>query len=210
MCAASCPAPYERLRHEPHPPRARPGPAVHPSDGTLTLGDLWPGPHDARLWCAVVGGKTAPDAILNGHYYHGPIGRRQMDRLLKAGLFSPTDAEFQDLQAAAHGVGFMNLSQIPRSHDDPGTLALMREGSARVEAELAARGVELVISMWRHGTRELLGHEGRPGLQASTTSWGAEVFRMPSPYARAVEAVAVMDELRDWLEANHRLAPGAI
>lgn len=181
-------------------------------DGTVTLGDLWPGPDDVPLWCAVVGGKTAPDAINNAHYYHGPIGRRQMDRLRQAGLFNPTAglgaeaAEFQDLQAAAAGVGFMNLSQVPRTHDDPETLTLMREGSARVEAELSARGVELVISMWRHGTRELLGREGRPGLQPTLTSWGAEVFRMPSPYARAIEAAAVMDELHDWLEANRRLA----
>lgn len=175
-------------------------------DGTLTLGDLWPGPHDSPLWCAVVGGKTAPDAINNDHYYHGPIGRRQMERLRTAGLFTPTDAEFQDQQAAAAGVGFLNLSQIPRTHDDPETLALMREGSARVEAQLSARGVELVISMWRHGARELLGYEGRPGFQPGLTSWGAEVFRMPSPYARAIEAVATMDELHDWLEGNGRLA----
>lgn len=171
-------------------------------DGTLTLGDLWPAPGETPLWAAIVGGKTAPDAINNGHFYHGPIGQRQLGRLQTAGLFSPTDAPFQDLQAAAGGIAFMNLSQIPRSKDDPETMTLMREGAARVERELASRDVELVISMWRHGTRELLGSEGRPGFQHAHSSWGAEVFRMPSPYARAIEAVAVMDELAGWLEHN--------
>lgn len=171
-------------------------------DGTVTLGDLWPGPQDTPLWACIVGGKTSPGAIANGHYYHGPIGRRQLGRLIDAGLFEPrTDEEFQDLQAVSQGIGFVNLSQIPRSHDDAETVALMREGSVRVERELAFRDVGLVISMWRHGTRELLGHEGRPGFQPTETSWGAEVFRMPSPYARAVEAQAVMEDLADWLTA---------
>lgn len=169
-------------------------------DGSVTLGDLWPGPEDAQLWACIVGGKTSPGAIANGHYYHGPIGRRQLGRLADAGLFRDDPvAEFQDLTAASQGVGFVNLSQVPRSKDDPETLTLMREGSDRVERELAARDVGLVISMWRHGTRELLGREGRPGFQDRDTSWGAEVFRMPSPYARAVEAAAVMDEFADWL-----------
>ncbi|WP_291278884.1 hypothetical protein [Galactobacter sp.] len=178
-------------------------------DGTTTLGDLWPGPDDAPLWACIVGGKTSPGAIANGHYYHGPIGRRQLGRLIEAGLFDPVPGEeFQDLQAASQGIGFVNLSQAPRSEDDPETMALMREGSVRIERELAARDVGLVISMWRHGTRELLGSEGRPGFQPIDTSWGAEVFRMPSPYARAIEAVAVMDELADWLH-DHKPTSGA-
>lgn len=171
-------------------------------DGTVTLGDLWPGPGERTPWAAIVGGKTSPEAINNGHFYHGPIGRRQMGRLRQAGLYQPTDAPFEDLQAAAGGVGFLNLSRVPRSKDDPETLTLMREGAPRVEAELASRDIELVISMWRHGTRELLGHEGRPGFQDGETSWGAWVFRMPSPYARAIEAAVVMDELSDFLSQN--------
>jgi TDG/mug DNA glycosylase family protein len=172
-------------------------------DGTVTLGDLWPGPGDAELWACIVGGKTSPGAIANGHYYHGPIGRRQLGRLIDAGLFQPVPGEeFQDLQAVTQGIGFVNLSQVPRSEDDPETVALMREGSVRVERERASRDVGLVISMWRHGTRELLGHEGRPGFQPTDTAWGAEVFRMPSPYARAIEAVAVMGELADWLSEH--------
>lgn len=171
-------------------------------DGTMTLGDLWAGESDAALWACIVGGKTSPTAIGNGHYYHGPIGRRQMGRLQQAGLFHAGPAPFQDLQAREDGVGFMNLSPVPRSHDDPETLTLMREGSVRVERELAARAVPLVISMWRHGARELAGSECRPGFHPDGTAWGAELFRMPSPYARAVEAVAVMDELADFLREN--------
>lgn len=168
-------------------------------DGTVTLGELWPGPGDAPLWAVVVGGKTSPGAVANGHYYVGPIGRRQMARLAEAGLYTPEDAPFQDVVAASQGIGFANLSRVPRSKDDPETLALMREGSVRIEALLARRSVPLVISMWRHGARELAGSEGRPGFHPEGTSWGAELFRMPSPYARAVEAMAVKDELADFL-----------
>ncbi|WP_394161698.1 hypothetical protein [Galactobacter valiniphilus] len=172
-------------------------------DGTLTLAQLWPAEDEPPAWACIVGGKTSPGAITNGHFYLGPIGRRQMGRLADAGLYVPTDEPFQDEVAAAQGIGFVNLSQVPRSKDDPETLTLMREHSPAVEAELARRDVELVISMWRHGARELAGSEGRPGFHPNGTSWGAELFRMPSPYARAIEAVVIMDELRDFLEHNH-------
>lgn len=168
-------------------------------DGTLTLADRWPGPGDTPAWACIVGGKTSPGAIATGHFYAGPIGRRQLSRLAEAGLYTPQGAPFADLDLAAQGIGCLNLSREPRSHDDAETLALMREGAPRAEREMARRKVELVISMWRHGTRELLGHEGRPGVQERDTAWGAVVFRMPSPYERAVVAQAVMDDLSELL-----------
>lgn len=54
-----------------------------------------------------------------------------------------------------------------------------------------------MIGVFRHPVEALLGlKKSRPALQEATTSWGAKVFRMPGPYAKAEETTEVLAELR--------------
>jgi TDG/mug DNA glycosylase family protein len=64
---------------------------------------------------------------------------------------------------------------------------------------LEARGVPLVICVFRHPVTVLLGSGGRPGFQPQATTWGARVFRMPGPFAPAGEVREVMAELSQGL-----------
>lgn len=71
----------------------------------------------------------------------------------------------------------------------------IRFGSALLAEKLAARSVELVVCVFRHPVKVLLGSEGTPGLQAKRTPWGAQVFRMPGPYDKRENVERVMSEL---------------
>lgn len=50
---------------------------------TLTLADLWPD----EVRAMIVGLNPAPKSVSLGHYYQGPSGQRQLNRLVACGLF---------------------------------------------------------------------------------------------------------------------------
>ncbi|WP_156784910.1 hypothetical protein [Microbacterium sp. BH-3-3-3] len=78
----------------------------------------------------------------------------------------------------------------------------IRFGSAELAAKLAERQVELLVCVFRHPVKALLGSEGAPGLQARTTASGAKVFRMPGPYDKRENVQRVMAELTAVLTAR--------
>lgn len=161
--------------------------------GELTLADLWP---EDRIVAAVVGLNPAPKSVKAGHYYQGPAGRRQLLRMAEAGLFDPDDAPFLDDAALRHGIAFTDIVKFPTLGEKQVKAERIREGLPLLEASLAARGVPLVIGVFRHPVLALLGlRKSKPGLQEKTTSWGARVFRMPGPYEKADEANRVLGEL---------------
>ncbi|ADX75209.1 hypothetical protein Asphe3_41440 (plasmid) [Pseudarthrobacter phenanthrenivorans Sphe3] len=161
--------------------------------GGLTLADLWPTEH---VIAAVVGLNPAPKSVEAGHYYQGPAGRRQLLRLAEVGLFDPADAPFLDDAAVQCGIAFTDIVKVPSLGEKQVKAERIREGLPLLEASLAARKVPLVIGVFRHPVQALLGlRKSKPGLQEKTTSWGARVFRMPGPYAKADEAKRVLSEL---------------
>jgi len=165
--------------------------------GGLTLADLWPAD---RVVAAVVGLNPAPKSVEAGHYYRGPAGRRQLVRLAELGLFETAAAPFLDDAALQRGIAFTDIVKVPTLGEKQVKAERIREGLPLLEASLAAREVPLVIGVFQHPVLALLGlRKSKPGMQEKTTSWGARVFRMPGPYAKADEAERVLAELGNVL-----------
>ncbi|MFM9275109.1 hypothetical protein [Pseudarthrobacter sp. NKDBFgelt] len=116
--------------------------------------------------------------------------------MAEAGLFDPDVAPFLDDAAVQHGIAFTDIVKFPTLGEKQVKAARIHEGLPLLEASLAARGAPLVIGVFRHPVQALLGlRKSKPGLQEKTTSWGARVFRMPGPYAKAGEANQVLADL---------------
>ncbi len=154
----------------------------------LSLADVWPDEPRA----VIVGINPPPFTVATGHYYQGPVGRRQLGRIASAlGWDVPPTGWFEEV-AADHGVGFTDIVKRPTPREGGVTAAEMAHGSRVLGEKLAARGVRLVIATYRHPVRALLGAEGVPGLQPTRTAWGAQVFRLPGPYEGVERAAEVM------------------
>lgn len=157
----------------------------------LTLADVWPDEPRAMI----VGLNPAPSSVEAGHYYQGQVGQGQLRKLAAAGLFrAPSGRYFEDAALAA-GVGFTDIVKRPsRGEGDVGADEI-RFGSAQLADNLQSRGVQLIVCVFRHPVKVLLGAEGVPGMQAKRTSWGARVFRMPGPFDKRENVERVMSEL---------------
>ena len=158
----------------------------------LTLADLWPDKPRAMI----VGLNPAPPSVEAGHYYQGRIGQRQIRRLVQAGLFAaPASGTFVEENALAAGVGFTDIVKRPTPREGGVTAEELAHGRALLARQLEERGVELVLCVFRHPVKALLGQDGSPGFQPQRTSWGARVFRLPGPMQDTAAATAVMAEL---------------
>lgn len=165
-------------------------------DEIITLADLWP-EHPRAM---VVGLNPAPKSVEAGHYYQGRAGQRQLMRLVDAGIIGAPNGSHFEASALEAGIGFTDLVKRPtRSERDVTAAAELAHGKRELEAALAARGIPLVICVFRHPVDALLGRTEAPGVQSKRASWGATVFRMPGPYAPTAEADAVMDMLSPLL-----------
>ncbi|MDT9592650.1 hypothetical protein RDV89_06210 [Nocardioides zeae] len=172
------------------------------AERALTLAPLWP----RRPRAVVVGLRPVPCSVEAGHYFHGPVGRRQLGRLAGTGLFAPPAAGGHlDDAAVAGDVGLVNLVLRPGS-GAPGPDELA-DGRERVVAEVTSRRVGLVVCLTRQPAIALLGRSERPGFQPGTLPGGAEVFRMPGPFAAAADVAPVLTELRAWLDAEQPSPP---
>ncbi|PTL71767.1 hypothetical protein C1I63_02180 [Rathayibacter caricis DSM 15933] len=157
----------------------------------LTLADVWP----ESLRAVVVGLNPAPASVDAGHYYQGKTGQRQLGRLVDAGVMSRPPARHFEEVALAAGIGFTDVVKRPtRSEGGVGAIEI-EYGRRTLNDKLAALDVPLVICVFRHPVGALLGDEGRPGLQAGRTEWGAMVFRLPGPFDERDRAAAVMATL---------------
>ena len=163
----------------------------------LTLSDLWPDEPRAMI----VGLNPAPASVAAGHYYQGRSGQRQLLRLANAGLFARPSAEEVGFEAAAlrARVGFTDVIKRPTRGERDVSADEVSFGREVLVRELKSRRVPLVVCVFRHPVNALLGAGGRPGFQASTTSWGARVFRMPGPFAAASDVEEVMGVLSQAL-----------
>jgi double-stranded uracil-DNA glycosylase len=161
-----------------------------------TLADLWPNPPLAMI----VGINPAPKSVEVGHYYQGAAGRRQMQRLADAGVFTVTDTgKYVEDCALAAGVGFTDIVRRPTRREVDVTPDELAFGKTVLLQELRERSVPLIICVFAEPVRVLLGHAGPAGIQSATTDWGATVFRMPGPYEKAEKARAVMEALTDLM-----------
>lgn len=154
----------------------------------LSLADVWP----EQPRAVIVGINPRPFTVATGHYYQGPVGRRQLGRIASAlGWQVPPTGWFEEV-AVAHGVGFTDIVKRPTPREVGVSAAEMAHGARLLREKLEARGVGLVIATYRQPVRALLGAEGVPGLQPTGTSWGAQVFRLPGPYEAVDRAAEVM------------------
>lgn len=165
----------------------------------LTLRDLWPGTPQ----CSIVGINPSPPSVVRGHYYQGPVGRRQMSRLCEVGLFPfPDDGDSFDDAAVAHGIGFTDIVKRPSVGEKDLRPEELEYGRPLLLAKLQAAAIPLIICVFRHPVKALIGTYGTPGFQTQTTDWGAQIFRMPSPYAPIEEVATTMGELRSYLNSR--------
>ena len=167
-------------------------------DEVLTLADVWPQVPRAMI----VGLNPAPSSVAAGHYYQGQVGQGQLRKLASAGLFrTPTGRFFEDAALSA-GVGFTDIVKRPSRGEGDVSSDEIRFGSAYLADKLQSRGVDLIVCVFRHPVKVLLGSEGVPGMGAKRTSWGARVFRMPGPFDKRENVARVMAELTAHLESS--------
>lgn len=182
----------------------------HDGQAFVTLADVWP----PVVRAAIVGLNPAPRSVAAGHYYQGRAGQRQIARLVAAGLLGDPDGPHIEAAALAAGVALTDLVKRPTTGEGGLSAAEIAAGREHLVRALAARGVPLVVCVFRHPVRALLGTYGVPGFQAERTSWGARVFRMPGPFAPVAEAAAVMATLtaaldeQPWPSNGPRPGPG--
>lgn len=156
----------------------------------LTLADVWPESPRAMI----VGLNPAPTSVALGHYYQGQVGQGQMKRLAAAGLFPQPRSQHFEEAALSASVGFTDIVKRPSRGEGDVSKEEIRHGSQALADKLKERGVGLVICVFRHPVKVLLGSEGRPGIQVKKTSWGADVFRMPGPFDARERVVTTMSE----------------
>ncbi|GAA4178453.1 uracil-DNA glycosylase family protein [Gryllotalpicola koreensis] len=160
-------------------------------DPVLTLADLWP-EHPRAM---IVGLNPAPVSVAAGHYYQGQTGQRQLSRLVEAGVFArPVGHAFEE-SALAAGIGFTDIVKRPTKGEGGVSAIEIEQGRRALRDKLAACEVPLVICVFRHPVRALLGAEGAPGVQRHRTDWGAAVFRMPGPFDARDRVASVMAQL---------------
>lgn len=161
----------------------------------LTLADIWPEDPTAMI----VGLNPAPTSVEAGHYYQGRAGQGQLRKLAAAGLFAlPTGRQFEE-EALAADVGFTDIVKRPTTGEDGVTKAEIAHGSQLLAEKLSARDVKLIVCVFRHPVKALLGIDGAPGMQEKRTSWGAQVFRMPGPHSKREAVERVMAQLTNSL-----------
>ena len=164
----------------------------------LTLADVWP----AEPRAMIVGLNPAPSSVEVGHYYQGQVGQSQLRKLAAAGLFGAPSGRHFEKAALAARVGFTDIVKRPsRGEGDVGADEI-RYGSAQLTDNLRARGVGLIVCVFRHPVKVLLGSEGVAGMQPKVTPWGARVFRMPGPFDKREKVERVMSELSEYLDAG--------
>lgn len=165
----------------------------------LTLEDVWP----ARPRAVIVGLNPTPTSVSVGHHYQGRLGQRQLLRLADAGLFRRPESGGTYFERAALDarIGLADVVKRPTCAEKHVSPREIEFGRTALSADLEARGVPLVICIFRHPVTVLLGSSGRPGFQPRTTPWGARVFRMPGPFAPAHEVRDVMADLSQGMTA---------
>jgi double-stranded uracil-DNA glycosylase len=161
----------------------------------LTLAELWPIGTPRAM---IVGLNPAPKSAEAGHYYQGKSGQTQLRRLVRAGLFTapPETAVFEE-SALSAGVGFADLVRRPTVGEEGVSDSELEYGKSQLVRKLESRAVPMVICVFRHPVTALLGSPGKAGFQFDRTSWGAEVFRMPSPYEKRELAASTMQALSE-------------
>jgi len=164
----------------------------------LTLADIWPKTPRAMI----VGLNPAPASVQAGHYYQGGSGRRQLGRLIDEGILADPHGPFFEASATDAGIGFTDIVKRPTPNEKLVGKAELEYGTATLERALAVHQVPLVICVYRHPAKVLLGGKPAPGLQTQRTSWGGRVFRLPGPYERSHNAAEVMGELRRALDQS--------
>jgi TDG/mug DNA glycosylase family protein len=162
----------------------------------LSLRDVWP----EHPRAAIVGINPSPGSVAAGHYFQGPVGRRQLRRIADALGWDVPDNGYFEEAGLAQGVGFTDMVKRPTPREVGVSAAELAHGRDLLAIKLASRHVRLVIAVYRQPVLALLGAEGKPGVQPTRTSWGAQVFRMPGPFETPARADEVMQGLVGLLD----------
>lgn len=165
---------------------------------TLTLSDVLP----SRPRAMIVGLNPAPTSVRAGHYYQGQVGRRQLRRLVAAGLLDPADGDYFEKSALQSGIGFTDIVKRPTVGEKDVDAVEVRYGRQLLFDLLGELRVPLVICVFRHPADALLGQTSRPGFQRTDLPWGGRVFRMPGPFDAKERVGSIMDELREFSATN--------
>ena len=161
-----------------------------------TLADVWP--EEPRAM--VVGLNPAPKSVEAGHYYQGAAGQRQMRRLVDAGIVARFAGSYIEEVALVAGIGFTDIVKRPTAGEGGVSKAEIVYGAPLLASKLEAYGVNLIICVFRHPVKALLGTEGSPGLIEKRTTWGGRIFRMPGPYEAADSASRIVADLRNLID----------
>lgn len=143
----------------------------------------------------IVGLNPAPSSVAAGHYYQGQVGQGQLRRLASAGLFGLPSGRYFEEVALASSVGFTDIVKRPSRGEGDVRPEEIRHGSSLLAEKLSTRDVGLIVCVFRHPVKVLLGNEGKPGVQTKRTSWGARVFRMPGPFEKRENVERILSEL---------------
>lgn len=163
----------------------------------LTLADIWPDNPRAMI----VGLNPSPVSVAAGHYYQGRSGQRQLRRLVEAGVIEPPHGSTFEEAALAAGIGFTDIVKRPTARENGVRRTEIEQGRRALREKLSAAEIPVVICVFRHPVKALLGTYGTPGIQWAPTEWGAAVFRMPGPFDPREKANAVMAQLEPLLSS---------
>jgi TDG/mug DNA glycosylase family protein len=178
-----------------HPLSADPGHRVATtwmSEDVVTLADLL----RTGLQGVVVGINPSPVSVAAGHYYQGSLGKRFFAALAEAGVLPDGDG-FEDDRAFAAGLGFTDLVKRPTARASGLPEDEFLHGSALLEDRLRGLGIPRMVFTFKKSATVLLGPFDGFGL-IERDLFGAQVFVMSGPMARAAHRRAAISALRDW------------
>ena len=106
----------------------------------LSLRDVWP-EHPRAV---IVGINPSPMSVTAGHYFQGPVGRRQLRRIADALVWDVAPRGFFEEPGIAHGVGFTDIVKRPTPH--PSSKPVPRPSALCPARSKAARKLSLAAT----------------------------------------------------------------
>ena len=163
-------------------------------DEVETLADLLrPG-----LRAVVVGINPSTVSVSAGHYYQGTLGKKQLRRLVEAGMLVDPRPGREDDDAFAQDIGFTDIVKRPSARAHELSSAEFEHGRELLVGKLERFRPRLVIFTYKQTATVLCGKFAGNGFVDGLEVAGIPAFVMPGPYEAAETASATLAELRGW------------